>query len=267
MTFKKTDLIGGFRKGLQVLAAFSATKPTLTIAETAQITGLDRATARRCLLTLQEAGYANFDGKGFSLNQNACELVHTGIPAKSLSDIVQPALNKLAARIHQSCSVAVLDKQEVIYIARAEQQKIMSITLQVGSRLPAHLTSMGRVLLAPLANKDLSLYLKNCELSKPTIYSKASVSALSQAIRQAKQVGYAAVDQEIEMGLRSLAVPLINQHQQTIAALNIGIAAFHQTIDDMVKEFLPALLETQNELTLCLPKKEVLFASGNVFPK
>lgn len=255
MTFKKTDLIGGFRKGLLVLKAFNATKPTLTIAEVAQLTGLDRATARRCLLTLQAAGYADFDGKFFALNSKASELVHTAIPEKSLSDIVQPALNQLGARIQQSCSVALLEKKDVVYIARAEQQKIMSITLQPGSRLPAHLTSMGRVLLAPLDHKTLNAYLKNCDLVKPTSYSKASVSALSQAIKAAKRLGYAAVDQEIELGLRSLAVPLINAQQETIAALNIGMAAFHPTVKDMIKEFLPALLATQSELQASLPIK------------
>ena len=253
MTQKKTDLLGSFAKGLRVLAVFGQDRPVLTISQAAELADLDRATARRCLLTLANQGYAHSDGKYFRLTDKAVRLSNGVLMALPLGQIVQPWLDRLATQINQSCSVAVLDGHDIVYIARAAQQKVMSITLAPGSRLPAHWTSMGRVLLAALPPAQRAELLNSCDLTPRTPLSKSSIAEIEQSVERANAKGYAAVDQEIEIGLRSLAVPLKNNADTTVAALNTGLAAFHQDIDDMVATYLPHLRAVQKGLRESLP--------------
>ena len=148
MAVNERDMMGGLAKGLKVIEAFSAERPRLSISDAADIAGLDRATTRRCLLTLSELGYAAYDGKFFTVTPKVLRLGTGCLATMPLPRIVQPLLDRLSEEIGQSTSVSILDETEIVYVARAAQQRVMSIALMPGSRLPAYCTSMGRVLLS-----------------------------------------------------------------------------------------------------------------------
>jgi len=244
----KTDIIASLAKGLRVLECFGAERPRLAIADVAEATGLDRATARRCLLTLHEFGYADYDGKFFSLTPRVLRLGMGALAALPLPQIVQPWLDHLSEQIGQSVSVSILDETEIVYVARAAQRRVMSIGLMPGSRLPAHCTSMGRVLLAAMPEDEARAVVEASDLTPRTPYSRTDPDEIMAAIAKARATGHAVVDQEVELGLRSLAVPVINSRGQTVAALNTGVAAVQQDAEEIVRLYLPALLKVQDGL-------------------
>ena len=245
MLNKPTDHIASFAKGLRVSECFGADTPRLSISDVAQISQLDRATARRCLLTLHHEGYADYDGKFFTLTPKTLRLGMGALASLPLPQIVQPWLDQLAEQIGQSCSVSILDAGEIVYLARAAQQRVMSIGLMPGSRLPAHCTSMGRVLLAALPLREACLVIDHADLSPRTALSLTDPTEIMTRVEQAKRDGYAVIDQEIEMGLRSIAVPVYNGRGLVVAALNTGMAATHDSIEALVTNYLPALLKVQ----------------------
>ncbi|MBA83110.1 IclR family transcriptional regulator domain-containing protein [Thalassobius sp. S69A] len=251
MTNKPTDTIASLLKGLQVLECFDGQTARLTISDVAGQTGFDRATARRCLLTLHHGGYANYDGKFFSLTPRALRLGLGALSAMPLPQIVQPWLDQLAEQIGQSCSVSILDGTEIIYIARAAQKRVMSIGLMPGSRLPAHCTSMGRVLLASLPAEQARAVLDASDLSPRTPRTLSDPDTIMERLAQIRADGYSVNDQEIEMGLRSLAVPLVDAKNRTVAALNTGMAAAEDP-STLVRDFLPPLLSVQTGLSRIL---------------
>jgi IclR family transcriptional regulator, pca regulon regulatory protein len=244
---KQTDVLGSFAKGLVVIEAFTAERSRLSITDAAQVSGFDRATARRCLLTLHELGYADFDGKYFSLTPRILRLGTSCLAAMPLPRIVQPLLDKLSSEIGQSTSVSILDDWEIVYVARAAQQRLMSINLTAGSRLPAYCSSMGRVLLSALPEADVRSILQKRPLLKHTSKCLVDAEKILRQIARAKKDGFAIVDQEIEMGLRSIAVPLVDIRGRTVAALNVGVAAVHDDpleLRDLYLEKLKILQET-----------------------
>ena len=244
----KSDIIGSFAKGLRVIEAFSADAPRQSIAEVSNATGLDRATARRCLLTLHDQGYADYDGKYFTLTPRVLRLGLAALASMPLPQVVQPWLDQLSERIGQSCSVSILDDREIVYVARAAQQRVMSIGLMPGSRLPAHCTAMGRVLLASLTVEQAQERIETSALAPRTPFSLTEVDAIMTEISAIKAQGYALIDQEVELGLRSLAVPIINMHGRTIAALNVGVAAVQPHADAVLKSYLEDLIRVQSGL-------------------
>lgn len=244
----KTDIIASLGKGLRVLECFGADRPRLAISDVADATGLDRATARRCLLTLHEFGYADYDGKFFSLTPRVLRLGMGALAALPLPQIVQPWLDHLSEQIGQSVSVSILDETDIVYIARAAQRRVMSIGLMPGSRLPAHCTSMGRVLLAAMPDDAARAVIDASDLTPHTPRSLTDPDEIMAAVAEARAAGHAAVDQEVELGVRSLAVPVINSRGQTLAALNTGVAAVQQDADEIVRLYLPALLKVQDGL-------------------
>ena len=244
----RTDYIASFAKGLQVIEAFRAETPRLTITDAARATGLDRATARRCLLTLHETGYADYDGKYFQLTPRVLRLGMGTLAALPLPQIVQPWLEQLSARTGQSSSVSILDETEIVYLARSATTRIMSIGLMPGSRLPAHCTSMGRVLLADLAPAQARALVERSDLAPRTVYSRTHPDDIMQEIAEAGRNGYAMIDQEVELGLRSLAVPLQNTHRRVVAALNIGIAASQDPTSSIIDRYLAPLQAVQSGL-------------------
>lgn len=241
----KGDTIGALAKGLRVIEAFGADRPRLTIADVAADTGLDRATARRCLLTLHAQGYADFDGKYFTLTPRVLRLGQGALAALPLAQVVQPWLDQLSDQIGQSTSVCILDGTDIVYLARAAQRRVMSISLLPGSRLPAHCTSMGRVLLAALPDAQARALIEQSNLTPRTPRSLTDPDDLMDRVRRARTDGYALNDQEVEMGLRSLAVPLFNGSGRVVAALNTGVAAVHAQASDMVADYLPHLVRVQ----------------------
>lgn len=241
----RTDFIGSFAKGLRVLEVFGSDTPRVSISEAAEATGLDRATARRCLLTLHELGYADYDGKYFQLTPRVLRLGTGALAAMPLPQIVQPWLDQLSERIGQSSSVSILDETEIVYVARAAQRRVMSIGLMPGSRLPAHCTSMGRVLLAHLPPEQARALIDRSDLSPRTIHSVTDPDEIMERLAQVRADGYAMIDQEVEIGLRSIAVPVLNARGVVVAALNTGLAVSET---DLVRDYLPELLRVQSGL-------------------
>ncbi|TMV93324.1 IclR family transcriptional regulator [Thioclava sp. BHET1] len=248
MLNKSTDFIASLAKGLRVIAAFGAQTPRLSIAEVAQHTGLDRATARRCLLTLHAEGYAEYDGKFFTLTPRVLRLGMGALASLPLPQIVQPWLDQLTQKIGQSCSVSILDETEIVYLARAAQARVMSIGLMPGSRLPAHCTSMGRVLLAALPEPEARARIDASDLTPRTPYSLTDPDAIMARISEVRAQGFALIDQEVEAGLRSLAVPLFNGHGQVVAALNTGMAVSDAPPETLVHQYRDALEQVQSGL-------------------
>ena len=248
MKAKNTDIVGSFIKGLTVLECFGADRARLTITDVAEQTGFDRATARRCLLTLEHEGYAHYDGKFFTLTPRVLRLGMAALASLPMVQIVQPWLDQLSDKIGKSCSVAILDGTEIVYIARAAQRRVMSINLLPGSRLPAHCTSLGRVLLAGLPEAECLDIVRASDLSPRTPFSLTEPNEIMDAIHSARETGYAVIDQEVETGLRSLAVPLSNSRGHVVAALNIGMAISQDPPETMVDLYLPSLRKVQSGL-------------------
>jgi IclR family transcriptional regulator, pca regulon regulatory protein len=248
MDLKPTDFLGSLAKGLIVIEAFSAERPRLSITEVAAETGLDRATARRCLLTLSQLGYAGYDGKFFRLTPRVLRLGTACLATMPLPNIVQPWLDNLSNDIGQSTSVSILDDWEIVYVARAAQQRLMSISLMPGSRLPASCTSMGRVLLAQLPDTQIKALLKKYPPTARTDHTITDSAELLMTIGRVRADGYAIIDQEIEMGLRSIAVPLFDSRGNVVAALNTGVAAVHDDASELKTLYLDKLLEVQRSI-------------------
>lgn len=248
MTVKGRDMMGGLAKGLSIIEAFSAERPRLSISEAADIAELDRATARRCLLTLAELGYAAYDGKFFTVTPKVLRLGTACLATMPLPRIVQPFLDQMSEDIGQSTSVSILDDTEIVYVARAAQRRVMSIALMPGSRLPAYCTSMGRVLLSSLTVEDRRVLLERSAITARTPMTLTDIDALLAEIEETAARGYAMIDQEVEVGLRSLAVPLRNARGKTVAALNVGVAASAGSMQELVERYLPALTAVQMEL-------------------
>ncbi len=249
---RETDFVSGFARGLKVIEAFGETQRRLSIAEASKLTGLDRATVRRSLLTLSELGYAEYDGKFFTLTPKILRLGHAYLAATPLPVIVQPHLDALSERAGQSASASVLDGTEIVYIARASQRRVMSINLTPGSRLPAYCASMGRVLLAALPEAEARAILARSELKANTPNTKTDPEELVAELRRVRAQRYAVIDQELELGLCSIAVSVENDRGETVAAINIGAPAAHVPAEEMAERYLPLLNETRAALRLVL---------------
>lgn len=248
MAVKPNDMMGGLAKGLRVIEAFTADTPRLSISEAAEIAGLDRATTRRCLLTLAEQGYCAYDGKFFTVTPRVLRLGTGCLATMPLPRIVQPWLDQLSEQIGQSTSVAILDGAEIVYVARAAQRRVMSIALMPGSRLPAYCTSLGRVMLAALPEIQVKEHLETQSLLARTPYTLNTVEAVMGELSRVRSQGYAAVDQEVEPGLRSVAVPLRNARGTVVAALNTGLAASPEPMAEVIEAYLPSLQKVSCEL-------------------
>lgn len=244
----KTDYIASLAKGLQVIECFGAETPRLSITEVAGRTGLDRATARRCLLTLHELGYADYDGKFFSVTPRVLRLGMSALATLPLPKLVQPWLDQLSQQIGLSTSVGILDETEIVYLARAAERRVMSIGLMPGSRLPAHCTSLGRVLLAALPEDQARALVEASDLSPRTQMSLTDPEAIMAELARVRAQGYAVIDQEVEMGLRSIAVPIRSHRGEVVAALNIGVPALDAAPEEIVARYLAPLQKVQSGL-------------------
>ncbi|CAM5354843.1 Pca regulon regulatory protein [Mycolicibacterium aubagnense] len=248
MSLMERDIMGGLAKGLSVIETFTAERPRQSISEVSVASGLDRATARRCLLTLAHLGYADYDGKFFTLTPRVLRLGTACLATMPLPQLVQPLLDSLSEQIGESSSVSILDGADIVYVARAAQKKVMSIGLMPGSRLPAYCTSMGRVLLAALPEAAAGEILSRAPLTARTSHTLTDPEALVSEFARVRLQGHAIVDQEVELGLRSIAIPLYNSRGQTVAAMNVGVAASRTEVDDMIRLYLPAMIVVQAEL-------------------
>ena len=242
------DLIAGLEKGLCVIEAFDETRPRLSVSEVARITGLTRAAARRYLLTLTKLDYAAFDGKFFSLMPRILRLGHAYLSSTGLPAMLQPYLEQVSAATQELCSAAIIDDTEIVYIARAATRRIMSIGLAVGTRLPAYCTSLGRVLLASLPPDALDRYFAHVELRPLTPKTKTSRAEIEASLDELRAKGFALVDEELELGLRSMSVPVFDKRGQVVAAMNISAQAGRASVKVMVSDMLPHLRVAQEAL-------------------
>jgi IclR family transcriptional regulator, pca regulon regulatory protein len=241
---RSTDFVQSLERGLAVIRAFDAEHPDLSRSDVARATGLPRAAARRFLLTLVELGYVRTDGKLFALRPRILELGYAYLSSIALPDVAQPHLETLAAKVHESCSLSVLDGGEIIYVARVPTRRIMTVAINVGTRFPAYATSMGRVLLAGLSSEELEDYLGRTELRHLTPKTISDPTKLRAALQRVATAGFALVDQELEVGLRSIAVPIHDIDGAVVAALNVSMHVGRGSADAARRELLPHLRET-----------------------
>jgi IclR family pca regulon transcriptional regulator len=242
------DFVASLEKGLLVIEAFDASRPRLTLSDVAKLTGITRAAARRYLLTLTKLNYADFDGRYFSLSPRILRLGYAYLSSASLSARVQPFLEQISEATGESSSAAILDGDDIVYIARSATRRIMSIGLGVGSRLPAYCTSLGRAILAYQPEDAIEAYLQRVRLearTPKTITDKTEFRAVLEATRAQ---GYALVNEELEFGLRSIAVPVIQKNGQVTIALNLSAQAGRVSADEMRERFLPSLSAASESL-------------------
>lgn len=235
------DFVASLEKGLLVIEAFDANRQRLTLSDVAKLTGITRAAARRYLLTLTKLKYADFDGRYFTLSPRILRLGYAYLSSTSLSARLQPFLERISEETGESSSAAILDGDDIVYIARSATRRIMSIGLGVGSRLPAYCTSLGRAILACQPDDALESYLQRVRLEARTPNTITDRAELRRAIETARRKGYALVNEELEFGLRSIAVPLHQKNGQVTIALNISTQAGRVAASEMEERFLPPL--------------------------
>jgi IclR family pca regulon transcriptional regulator len=240
-------------RGLIVIQAFTQQSPQMTISQLSVKTGLSRAAVRRCLYTLTKLGFAGAeDGSRYSLRPRMLTLSHTYTTSNTLATSAQPILERMSASLHESFSVATLDGEDIVYIARTQVSRVMAVDLHIGSRLPAYCTSMGRVLLAYLPTEQLEQYLAKATLTPHTTRTVTTVEKLRLALRNVRRNGYALVDQEYEVGLRSLAVPVYASSGRVVATVNLSGNAPRLSVLEMQSRYLSHLRNAANELSLFL---------------
>lgn len=240
-------------RGLIVIQAFTQQSPQMTISQLSLKTGLSRAAVRRCLYTLTKLGFAGAeDGSRYSLRPRMLTLSHTYTASNTLSSAAQPILERMSSALRESFSVATLDGEDIVYIARTSVSRVMSVDLHIGSRLPAYCTSMGRVLLAYLPTDQLESYLAKVVLTPYTTRTVNSIEKLRLLLRNVRRNGYALCDQEFEVGLRSLAVPVYSSSGRAVATINLSGNAPRMSVMDMQTRFLPHLRNAANELGVFL---------------
>ena len=237
------NFMSSLARGLQVIRAFSEYRRNLTISQVSQATGLSRAAARRCLYTLDKLGYVGEDNKRYFLRPQVLTLGHAYLSSTPLAVTAQPYLDEVSRALRESCSAAVLDGDEIVYICRSAETRIMSINLLVGTRLPAYCTAMGQVLLANLSGEQLESYLARVKLVERTHRTITSVAKLRKVLAGVRESGFAVLDQELEAGLRSIAVPVRDGRGAVVAAVNVGAHASQVTLAEMETRFLPLLMK------------------------
>ncbi|MBS3668269.1 MULTISPECIES: IclR family transcriptional regulator domain-containing protein [Halomonadaceae] len=236
------DFVTALASGLEVIQAFDHEHPRMTLSEVAARTGMNRAKARRFLLTLHALGYVRKQQRYFELAPRVLQLGYAFLSANNYRDVIQQHLEDITAETGESSSLGVLDGSDVIYVARsAAKHRLMAITLSVGTRLPAAHTSMGRILLAQLSEADLDHFLSSVALEPYTDKTVTDVNELRSQIISARQQGYAISDQELDSGLRSIAVPVYDAKQHLMGAINISTNAARVDLDTLINVYLPVL--------------------------
>ena len=246
------DFMLSFARGLSAIRAFGEGQSKLTVAEVSRLTGLPRASARRCLHTLIVLGYATTIADGrFELTPAILTLGQAYLSSTNIARIAQPILERLSETLNESSSVAVLDNEEIVYIARAATRRILSVNLAVGSRLPAACTSMGRVLIAALDPDARANFLERVTLRQYTDRTITNRHALAAELDAVARQGFAIVDQELEPGLRSCAVPILRP-EGVVAALNVGVHASRAELVMLSRDVLPILRRASVEISAAL---------------
>ncbi|MGH8234522.1 MAG: IclR family transcriptional regulator domain-containing protein [Rhodanobacteraceae bacterium] len=239
------DYVQSLARGLRVLCAFDHDLHSPTLSQVAEHTGLSRAVVRRILLTLRHLGYVRSRGRNFLLTPRVLELGYSYLTSLGLTELAQQSLEQLSQRVGESCSMAVLDGKDIVYVLRVPVRRVMSISLGVGARLPAFATSMGRVMLADLPDSKLSAWLHAQQFRTFTPHTIHTASALRRELLRVRTNGYALVVRELELGLCSIAVPIHSGDRRVVAGLNVGMPFSGGTPKRAVEQILPALQDAQ----------------------
>ena len=242
------DFLEALARALRIIQAFNRDRRQLTLSDIAKLVDLPRASVRRTLHTLMHLGFAETDGRAFRLRPRILTLASAYLMSNSISDILQPAVERMAAEVGEACSAAVLDGNAVIMIAHASPNRVVNLSAQIGFRLPAVSSSLGRVLLAALDDRELDRLLRQIEPEKLTSETVVDRAELRRLVRKARADGYSLVDQEAELGFCSISVPLSRLDGRVIASLNIGTHSNRSSLGVMRKVFLPKLRALAAEL-------------------
>jgi IclR family pca regulon transcriptional regulator len=245
----RVEHVQALERGLAVLRSFTARETSLTISDVAERTGLSRATARRLLLTLEELGYVEANRREFSLTPAVLELTKPFAGPVDPWDFAKPYLQSLTDRLGESASIAVLDGTEILYVARTPTRRLMTLAVTVGSRLPAHATSKGRVLLAFLPEAELEGYFQRSAMQRFTDRTVVNEDELRDILSGVRDQGWAIVDEQLEKGLCSVAAPIVDANGRVTAALSVCAHAGRVEPNALRSEFLPLVLETARRIT------------------
>jgi IclR family pca regulon transcriptional regulator len=245
--------VQSFARGLQVIRSFDAQAPRQTLSAVAARTGLTRAGARRILLTLQALGYVESDGKLYTLTPRILDLGYAYLSSMPMWNVAEPVMEQLVEQVKESCSAAVLDGADIVYVLRVSTRKIMRNALGIGSRLPAACTSMGRVLLAALPDEEVLARLQAAPLEARTRHTLVDPQAVLAKVQQSRRQGWCLVNQELEEGLVSMAAPVVNRAGRTIAAVNVSGQVNRTAPRTMQETMLQPLLATAAEISRRLP--------------
>lgn len=236
------DYIRSLERGLAVIRCFTGERPALSISEVAERTGVSRATTRRILFTLERLGYVGRLQPGlFRLQPAVLTLGYAYISGQELPQVARPYMEVVAEELQGSCSLAALDGTDVIFVARVRSRGYLATTLSVGSRLPAHITAMGRVLLADLPDDQIDAYLKKATLQPFTDFTLTQKNQIKQSILEARRTDYSFVDQELEIGVRALSVPVRDAGGHVVAGLNVAVADTRFSAASVEERHLPVL--------------------------
>ena len=248
------DHVSSLARGLEVLRAFNRTRRKMTLSEVAAETDNTRAGARRILLTLVHEGYAVADGKLFDLTPQVLELGFSVLSSKGAWDVARPFIDHLSEEIRESCSAAVLDKFDVVYVSGAQYHRVISVGITVGARFPAHCTATGRVLLAAQPDEMWPGILQNIPLTKLTERTVTNRMEFRKILEDVREKGWSLVDQELEIGLMSVAVALRNSSGGLVGAINVGVPTVRMTASELESLVLPRLLETAASISQALKR-------------
>jgi IclR family transcriptional regulator, pca regulon regulatory protein len=245
---EQPDFVTALARGLAVIRAFGSDRPRMTLADIAKRVSLPRATVRRSLITLATLGYIETDGRNFALTPKVLALANSYLSSSPLPRAAQPMLERLAETTRESCWAAILDDEDVLLVAGARTNRLLSAGLAVGSRLPAFCSALGRVLLAGSSDDKLDAFMERLAPRSLTPRTVTEAAAIRRAILSAREEGYAISDGEVETGVCSIAVPLVDQQGRTIAALNATVPSARLRRSEMMERFLPLLRQAANDI-------------------
>lgn len=251
------ESVQSFERGLAVIRSFGADAPAQSLSDVARATELSRATARRLLHTLEAAGYVRRDGSIFELTPKVLELGYAYLSSHTLPDLARPHLEKLSTEVHESTSVAVLDGASIVYVARVQANRVMQVSIGIGTRFEAYRTSLGRAILAWRDPSEVADLWASSDRSRPTDATVTDLAQLQERLAQVREDGYAVVDQELEVGVRSVAAPIRDADGIAVAAVNVSTHASRTTKADIRRVVVPPLLRTAEAITTALTANRV----------
>lgn len=260
----RNSYVRSLARGLSVIRSFTADSPVKTVSQVATATGLDRAGARRMLRTLVALGYVEHQGLTFQLTPRILNLAHVYLSTTAVWGSVEPVLQNLAKEVSEACSATILDGTEIVHVVDVPGPRLMTAHVPVGTRLPAYCTSTGRILLGALSKHELDRVLTASNITKHTRYSVTSIAELKRIIRRDHEHGWSFLNQELEEGLRALAVPIFDRSHRIIAAITVVGDVSRSSPKAMISRALPRLKRAAKEISDLLPSRGSLLGKQSL---